>query len=107
MAVLGFGVGRSDFGAAAGEAGAGAGAVGTGALALLAPAMPPPAGAVASLAGAATCSTVDVTGGVASATVPPSESAVAGEVHTARVARVASVTPMKRDRVERSAWSFP
>jgi hypothetical protein len=58
---------------------------------------------VAWLTGSATCWTVDVTGCVACPTVPSNESAMAGEVHTARLVKAASVAPATRDRRTRSA----
>jgi hypothetical protein len=63
----------------------------------------PLTGVVAWLTGSATCWTVDVAGCVACPTVPPNESAIAGDVPTAMLVRVASVTPTRRDRRMRSA----
>lgn len=84
--------------------GAGTVAFGAGALGPLALEVPVAlTGVVAWLTGSATCWTVDVTGCVACPTVPPSESAMAGEVQTARLVRVASVAPATRHRRMRSA----
>jgi hypothetical protein len=84
--------------------GAGAVAFGAGVLGLFALGAPTPlTGVVAWLTGPATCWTVDVTGCVAWPTVPPNESAMAGDVPTAMLIRAASATAMTRDQAMRSA----
>jgi hypothetical protein len=60
-------------------------------------------GVVAWPTGSATCWTAEATGCVACPTVPPTESAIAGDVHTAMLVRAASVTRITRDERMRSA----
>jgi hypothetical protein len=84
--------------------GAGPVPFGAGALGLFALGVPTPlTGVVAWLTRPATCCTVDVTGCVAWPTVPPNESAMAGDAPTAMPIRAASATAIRRDQDMRSA----
>jgi hypothetical protein len=79
-------------------------AFGAGALGPLALGVPVPlTGVVAWFTGPATCCAEDVTGCVACPTVPPSESAMAGDVPTAMLVRAASATAVTCDQDMRSA----
>jgi hypothetical protein len=103
-ALLVFAVDAAASSAGAGVPGAGSVAFGAGALGPFALAVPVPlTGVVAWFSPPATCCAAVATGCVACPTVPPNESAMAGDVHTAMLVSAASATAMTRDQDMRSA----